>query len=472
MSYLQRIDELRRAELFKRAVEFAAIYDPGLPTIVILPGGMGSRLQRAFAPYDPNHTPPEVDLYELWASLLHILDGQLRFLAHNEATEEKDYYPIVPYGELTSIVKSYDGIFERFEGKANVVSLGYDWRRAPIKECGYVTIFLELIVEQVKLRFPHADDPRKRLTLYAHSQGGLVAKLFVNELVDAGEEVSNWFERLVTCCTPFYGTSSHFSRYYIGEPLINKVTGGADPVAKIVATFQGTYCLLPAPRSVLGPRMAKLGLQRYPVRDYDDPRIDCDPFDGYAEVAGRYRPEVSRAHLVFARDQFAQLDRDLPPEVSARIFHIRSDDNYKKPDKLDLELRWKKVAGATYAASQGNPIFTNWKKGGRGDGTVPLWSAALAGTPEDNVFDLLGVEHGGAAEHECSLNILEGLMHGDDVPRGPHEAQADFACASKARAAQIVDELRALPPSLAKERFEALPEDEYRAVVNGWRLSA
>jgi len=469
--YLERIDELRRAELFKRASEFAAIYKPELPTVVILPGGMGSRLQRAFAPFDPDNLPPAVDLYELWASLPHILDGQLRFLAHNEATEERDHYPIVPYGELTSIVKSYDGIFDYFEDKANVVSLGYDWRRAPAKECGYVTRFLELIVEQVKLRYPHAQDPRKRLTLYAHSQGGLVAKLFVNELVDAGEEVSNWFERLVTCCTPFYGTNSHFSRYYTGEPLINIVTGGADAVAKIVATFQGTYCLLPAPRSVLGPRLAKLGLQRYPVRDYDDRGIDCDPFDGFADIAGRYRAEVSRAHLVFARDQYAQLDRDLPPEVAARVFHIRSDAN-RKQDKRDLELRWKRVDGANYSAAKGNPIYDNMKKGGRGDGTVPLWSAALAGTPDANVFDLVGVEHGGAAEHACSLYILAGLMNGRDVPRGPHVAEADFEYASRTRAAEIVMQLKELPPAAAEARFEALPEDEYRAIVDGWCLSA
>lgn len=51
MNYLHRIDQLRRAELFKRAAEFAAIYKPELPTIVILPGGMGSRLQRAFEPF-------------------------------------------------------------------------------------------------------------------------------------------------------------------------------------------------------------------------------------------------------------------------------------------------------------------------------------------------------------------------------------------------------------------------------------
>ena len=471
MSYLTRLDELRRAELFRRLGKFAINYKPGLPTVVILPGGMGSRLQRCTEPYDPAHSPAIEKFYELWAGLPPILNGELRYLEMNEFTEDADHHPIIAAGELSSIVKSYDGIFKHFKDKANVIGMGYDWRRAPIKECGYVRVFLQLLAEQVRLRHPSADDPRKRLTLYAHSQGGLVAKLFLNELADEGEDPANWFERVVTCCTPFYGTNSHFPRYYVGEPLLDLFTGGGDAVARIVATFQGTYILLPAPRAVLAPRFAKFGLTQYPVRDRDDPRIECDPFDAAPAIAGRYRPEVSRAHLVLAKDQFSLLDKPLQPAFTSRMFHIRSD-IYGKKSKLNFEIGWKSVKGATYQAAEGDPISDNSSAGGRGDGTVPLWSAALADTPDDQVFDLEGVKHGGAAEHKCSLYILSRLMNREHVPRGPHVAESDFQYASNGRVAEIAAQLRAVPREQAQARLDALPPGDYRAFVDALRLSA
>ena len=471
MSYLTRLDELRRAELFKRASEFAVIYKPELPTIVILPGGMGSRLQRCTEPYDPATSPPIARFYELWAGLGPILKGELKYLAQKPNTEESDLHAIIAAGELTNVVKSYNGIFEHFAGKANVIGLGYDWRRAPIKECGYVRVFLRLIAEQVKARHPTAPDPRRRLTLYAHSQGGLVGKLFVNELVNAGENPADWFERFVTCCTPFYGTNSHFARYYIGEPVLNRFTGGADAVARIVATFQGTYILLPAPRSVLAPRLAAFGLARYPVRDMDDARIECDPFDAAPLVAGRYRPEVSRAHLAFARDQFVQIDRDFPAALSQRVYHIRSD-IYANGTNRNLEMQWKAVNGPGYSASLGNPIGDNSALGGRGDSTVPLWSASLPGTPDANVFDMQGVRHGGAAEHPCALHILSSLLEGRAVLPCPQTAEPDFDYASKARVSEIAAELHAAPPSQARARLDALPAGEYRAFVDSLSLCA
>lgn len=41
MSYLTRLDELRRAELYQRACDFAEKFDPAIPSPVILPRGMG-----------------------------------------------------------------------------------------------------------------------------------------------------------------------------------------------------------------------------------------------------------------------------------------------------------------------------------------------------------------------------------------------------------------------------------------------
>ncbi len=469
MSYLTRLDELRRAELLKRARDFANNYNPDLPSIVILPGGMGSRLLRCTTVYDPASTPEIEEFSELWLGLWPVLKGELSALVQDQFTEEVDQHPIIAAGELSSIVKSYDGIFQHFADKANVVGMGYDWRRAPIKECGYVRVFLQLIAEQVQQQHPGCTDPRRNLTLYAHSQGGLVAKLFINDLVDAGEKLSDWCKRLVTCCTPFYGTSSHFPRYYVGEELINSFTGGPDRVARIVATLQGTYSLLPAPREVLLPRLAALGLTRYPVRDFDNDGMECDPFDSAPAIAGRFRPEVPRAHLVMAKEQFTRIDSPLPPEVTQLIYHIRSDSSGKHGGNTDLELRWQAVNGAKYAASNGNPIGDNFDHGGRGDGTVPFWSARLATTPPENVFDIIGVKHGGAAEHPLALEIMTKLIQGEKIADGPQQAHADFDYATPDRVTAIGTELQKAPDPQAY--LNALPPDEYRAFVDNLRLA-
>src|SRR3954466_11618571 len=103
MTYLGRLDELRRAELFKRASDFAVTYEPDLPTIVILPGGMGSRLQRCSRAYDGGSAPIE-QFSEIWCGLGAILNGELESLTQNEATEEADGHLVIAAGELTSVV--------------------------------------------------------------------------------------------------------------------------------------------------------------------------------------------------------------------------------------------------------------------------------------------------------------------------------------------------------------------------------
>lgn len=470
MSYLTRLDELRRAELYKRAREFAATYDPDLPTVVVLPGGMGSRLQRCNRAYDPVSSPKIEEFYELWLALEALLRGEMGSLAFNGLTEEFDQHPIIAAGELSSIVKSYDGIFDFFRGKANVIGMGYDWRRTPDKECGYVRVFLQLLAEQVKQRNPAWGDPRRHLTLYAHSQGGLVAKCFINSLIDSNENPADWFERLVTCCTPFYGTYTHAPRYFIGEAMINLFTGGADRVARIVASLEGAYILMPAPREVLAPRLAALGLTRYPVRDFDDDGMECDPYDGAAAIAGRYRPEVPRAHLVTAKEQFELIDSPLPPQVASRVYHLRSDASGAGANGKNLEVRWKAVDGETYSAAQGNPFADNSGSGGRGDGTVPLWSARLATTPGDNVKTVTGVKHGGAAEHPDILDILWSIMRGLPVPAEPRHAGLDFAYASPDRVAAIGAKLK--KSTAPKADLDALSPGDYRAFVDSLRLAS
>ncbi len=454
MSYGSVIDELRQKDLEQRAQAFAAAYDPALPSVILLPGGMGSRLIRSTVPYSLGTPFTNTQFYELWLDFYPAVQGELKHIAMNAYGEDQSRHPLVASGELSSIVKKYDGVRAFFAGKANFAGLGYDWRRAPDREFTYVRSFLRRVADKVMAR-GHAD-PRRRLTLFAHSQGGLVAKFFLNDVVERGEKVADWCERTITCCSPFYGTWTHLSRYYVGETFPNIVTGGADVVSRIVASLKGPYILLPAPRAVLAPRLAALGLARYPVRDAADDAIECDAFD--PAMRARLPAYVSTDHLVAARNQFAQIDAPLPAAATARLFHIRS----RGPEGADqpFEMQWRADAGG------GDPVDHN--AGGLHDGTVPFWAARLATTPDSNVFDVACVPHGGAAENPTVLDIVWRLVRGIAVAPGLQATTAGPHYGSDILVETALRQVKAgtRPP----QDLMTLPPDHFRTLVDGFTL--
>jgi len=456
MSYTRVVDELRQKELDLRAEAFAEAYDPHLPSLVLLPGGMGSRLLRSTQPYISGTPFTNTDFYELWLDFAAVLRGELREIAMNEFGEDVGGHPIIASGELSSIVKKYEGVGEFFRGRANCIGLGYDWRCAPESEFMYLRSFLHRIARKVMDR-GHAD-PRRTLTLYAHSQGGLVAKLFVNDIVERGEQLAMWCERLVTCCTPFYGTWSHLSRYYVGEPFANIFTGGAAAVARIVAQLKGPYLLLPAPKRVLEPRYAALGLAHYPVRDAADPAIECDPFT--PEMRARLPDFMVDDHLTAARLQFSRIDAPLPPEAMRRVYHIRS--SITGAGAQPFEMNWAADARGD------DPVSHSGAAGGMHDGTVPLWSARLATTPEGNIFDVVSAPHAGAAENPTVLGIVWDLMNDRSVTPGGRVA-APTPSEDVRRVTALLAEVKAGARPL--EDLYALPRDDFRTLVDGFTLA-
>ena len=75
----------------------------------------------------------------------------------------------------------------------NYTEFGFDWRREIRTAAGYLRTFLRMIREKVTAR--GLENPLPELTLFAHSMGGLVGKLFINELIDDDENTEDWFYR-------------------------------------------------------------------------------------------------------------------------------------------------------------------------------------------------------------------------------------------------------------------------------------
>jgi hypothetical protein len=317
---------------------------------------------------------------------------------------------------MNTVVKSYDKTEEFFtQHNVNYAEFGFDWRREMRAAAGYLKTFLRMIKEKVMARDSRIDNPLRNLTLFAHSMGGFVSKLLINDLIDDNEPSEDWFYRFVSIATPFYGTEDHMDRYYVGIKFINLLLGGAEKVASLVATMPGPYGLMPPPLEIMRPHFQRLGLTQYPMRDGSDPKREADPFN----INNRSRFPIVEGNKIMddnfffkAEDMFQQVLRPLPDSVKERTFHLRN--NLPDREEINLELTWENDNGAAHNFSGPSPISNN---SGASDGAVPFWSARLADTPDNHVYPLrVGTSHGSLAEDPDVLEVVNGLVQGNDLP--------------------------------------------------------
>ncbi|UCD81305.1 MAG: hypothetical protein JSW26_07735 [Desulfobacterales bacterium] len=418
MTYFQNLNRLILKELELRAERFAETYDSNKKSVILIPGGMGSKLLRCEARFSPDHPfPPNPAFHEIWVSLASVLRGDISQLRLD--TNEHDWgdHPIIAAGEMNTVVKSYDQTEAFFtQNNVNYTEFGFDWRRDMQAAAGYLKTFLRMIREKVTARDSSPDNPLRNVTLFAHSMGGLVVKLLINDLIDDNASTQDWFYRFVTIATPFFGTENHMDRYYVGVKFVNLLIGGADKVASLVGSLPGPYLLMPPPVDLMAPHFQRLGLSGYPMRDGGNPNREADPFN----VNNRPRfplidgGKIMNDNFFFkAEDMFQQLYRPLPDDVRRRTFHLR---NYL-PDRkeINLELKWDDVNGAAYNFSGPSPVSNN---NGASDGSVPFWSARLPDTPDNQVYNLrTDIDHGSLAEDPETLFVVNRLVHGNDLPQ-------------------------------------------------------
>jgi hypothetical protein len=409
MSYeIARNHEIHDAH--QRVIDiFAKSYRCGQPTIVLLPGGMGSHLDRSTSPYVNDQSIPFPMYDPVWMDLEMIFGRDLELLRIEATGHDAGNHMIVPTGPLQFLVNAYDGTQRFFEGLGwNYIVFGYDWRRSLEEAASQLTGFLADLRDRVKdLR---DCDPLPTTTLLAHSQGGLVGKIFLQSVGgDDGGGIGLWMERFVTVGTPFYGTSSHQDRYYQGQSPLN-IFYGKRRVAEIAGSLPGPYLLMFADQTALDAgTQAKLGLSGYPISD-SVTGAPADPYD--AANFGRYPSWVNTTALddaVLARETIVA---DLPKAVADRVFHIRSRLNGATATKL----KWDPVDGAAYdPASAPSPLTP---VAGEGDGTVPFWSARLAQIPKARIYDLAQAsDHGGLAEHPETLSVVRKLVEKGTLPK-------------------------------------------------------
>ena len=385
-----------------------------MPTVVLLPGGMGSQLDYSHRRYRNDSDLPFERYDPIWMDpgILFQRDA-LKLSIQSTGRDVKDHI-VIPDGPLNFLVNPYDGAERFFRERLhwNYICFGFDWRRPITESAGFLELFLRRLGERVKQQ--RGESPLSTATLLCHSLGGLVALAFLHRIAKQANKIHEWLDRVVTIGTPFYGTSDHMIRYYKGQEALNWIYG-AEPIARVTGTLPGPYILLYPSRALYQRDALKLNkssfpLKRYPMRDAANQGRELDPFG--AAAATRYPKWVCRKYLQSAERIRKRITGPLPPELSQRVFHIRSG-----LVKMPVEEQWYDVDGGHFNPERDdNPVSESLA--GPGDGTVPAWSARLVDTPPQQIYNLkLARKHGDLVEHVETLNVVSDLITHGRLPK-------------------------------------------------------
>jgi hypothetical protein len=426
--------------------QFLNGFDGSKPTIILLPGGMGSELDRTARAYPAN--PNGMD-ETIWLDLGIIFLKDALKLEIEKNLKDKDSFVVAAHGPLRFLsVTPYDDFiaFARQSGW-NICVFGYDWRR-PLAESAD---FFKRFIYEFRVRvMRHGPDPIPKVNIVCHSMGGLVCATALRELRFARLP----FHAIVTVATPFYGTSGQHDRYYLGEDLLNQLYS-ARTVSDIISSLPGPYSLLFLPKELFVRDGAKLGLRQYPMRDYTS-GADTDPFDPTTLWRWPTRVRSHRKYLDLNRAALVELTKPVDAAVQPIFFNLRSTLN-----RCAVELLWENVDGDTINPNSGQGPISQVL--GRGDGTVPFWSAWHAYSRAANRYELRQAkDHGLLFEHQEVMDVIDSIVSKRKLPkRTARVGKKKLAVASPRtvdkvmrQLAQRRDKKRLLPVDLFKKSVQ------------------
>ncbi len=406
-------EDVRRNEIKaahdRHIEEFARTYKRNRPTIMLLPGGMGSQIDRSLKPYSGN-TPAAFKYDPIWMDPGIVFDDEALQLEIKPDDHDIDDHICIPNGPLRFLLKPYDATEDYFRDQDfNYIVFGFDWRRSIRESAGFLHYFLKQLKSRVMDLWQ--ENPLPHTTILCHSMGGLVAKVFLHRVFKqntAAIDVRNWMSRLVTVATPFYGSATHMSRYYKGQKPLNTIYT-PQKLARLTGTLLGTYILMLLDKKTYARNAAKLEIDRYPVRDAQNPAMEADPFD--PKMFSRYPAWVDKKHLAHAVEMRKITTRPLPAAVVDCVYHIRAGRR-----KTWVELKWEAVNGAAFNPDKDDSPLSGIR--GKGDGTVPFWSARLVQVPDSQIFNLKKAKkHQELLEHPETLAVISSLIQQDRMPK-------------------------------------------------------
>jgi len=399
-------------------------FNPERRTVILLPGGMGSQLERTEGAY-----PASPNLIDdiIWVDLgiLFPKYDALK-LEIDSAGKDKDSYVIAAHGPLKFFTENPYGELKelaRSEGW-NYAVFGFDWRRPLGESADYFKNWIHDFRQRVRDGF--GNDPMPQLTIVCHSMGGLVATTALSDSTFSGLG----FNAVMTIATPFYGTSTQQESYFSGVNTLNRIYGAKD-VVRVVATLPGPYTLMFLPKETYDRDGQKLGLQRYPEFDQPGPNQvrPCDPYDG--ALLHRWRKAVRDRwqDVQAAKAEMIAVAAPINANIAPKFINVRSGLN----DATAVELMWNDVDGDLVDPAKGpSPIVG---LSGPGDGTVPAWSAFHAYC--SHTYDLgEAADHPNLLQHEEVLALIKKVVTTGKLPK-PAAVARRKAAAKKAAQAKL-----------------------------------
>jgi pimeloyl-ACP methyl ester carboxylesterase len=426
-------------------------FDPYRPTVILLPGGMGSQLERTEHPVG---TEPNVINDVIWVDLGILPPKKDAFKLQIEVSggseRDKDSYVVAAHGPLKFLTQTP---YEELKGRAlnerwNFCVFGFDWRRPLAESSSFFKTFIFEFKKRIVAKYNV--DPIPDLTIVCHSMGGMACAY---ALRDARFSALG-FHAVVTVATPFYGTSTQQERYYNGDGgILNKIYG-AKAVAEITSSLPGPYTLMFLPKEIYVRDGRKLGLSRYPELDPNG-NTDADPYD--PAMMSRWPKPVKdhKQYLARARAEMVYISQPISASIASVFFNVRS--------SLDTttasELLWSNINGDVFIpGTTPSPLAGI---AGPGDGTVPSWSAWHAYSQPRNRYELKQAkDHGSLLEHQEVLDLIDAVVKTRKLPVSRKRSIRAPAKASPAKTARVIDAL------IAKaKRKQPLPRELFDEAV-------
>lgn len=320
---------------------WAEVKDP----VIIIPGILGSKLGD--------------DKEIVWGNIGNMIS---RF-SDLELSLNTDKTQLKPMGLLDSIqvfgpfkFKQYDGLIKiltdlGFQKGTDLFIFPYDWRRSNY----YSAKMLKEFVDNLKGGNPKFAN--KKFTILAHSMGGLVARIYIQNL-----EGSKSIGQLITMGTPLLGSLEAFRSFLTGlGGLGNFIVGGEDVVKRVIFSFPSVYELLAGYENccILGHPKHPQPLKK-PIK-----LVEASHWLKYKWSPDEYLKSPRKEFLEKALKNAGKIHNLVKTTIPKEVKYVNiAGDLVPTVSRVYLD----KISG--------KPI--KWKDF-PGDGTVPEWSSTLIG---------------------------------------------------------------------------------------------
>ncbi len=366
---------------------------PGRRTLFLFPGGMGSQLLRATAPYQDNGSPQTFQYDNYWLSPLTFLGGALSLGMHRHGGGFRDHQEriVIPSGVVNFLGLTPYSRFTQWceHNDLDWFIFPWDWRRRLGDAVSFFfNQFLPLFRTTVQQQC--GADPLQQFILMGHSFGGMLVKLMLHQ----PDAVLANMSQAVTVASPFYGYDGQIHRWFEGDSLLNQI-GPFDvtlPMIKVITSLPGCYVLPYLDhQTFLTNQPALKNDPNYPLNNY--PSRDANtglPVDPFNPGPNRYPTDTGfdLAELASALATYRTIAAAPPAAYANKFFNIRG---IQSPTgSTPGSISWGALTGPLNPHA--SPVSSG--PGNPGDDTQPAWSARLVTLGANQVVPVKGsVDH-------------------------------------------------------------------------------